>query len=430
MAEISRPYRVAFMGASLDTGNMGVSALSASVIKLILDRKPDADLCLVIGNRFSREQNLMVKGETRTVRVVNYRLSPRASLDEHLIWALFLAVLQRVIPLQSLKKSIINSNRILRTLHESDLVCDIRGGDSFSNIYGLKRFILGATPDVITILLGKRIFLLPQTYGPYNGRIARWISYFILRNAERIYSRDRHSPGYLKELFPNLNKEIEFSPDVAFTLERSDLDSFDTEKTFKKTGNPMVGLNVNGLMYNGGYSGKNMFGLKYDYQEFVRQLLRSFYEKTDADILLVPHTFGPAGNVNSDPDACRDAYETLSSDLGNRLNMVTKEYNQHDIKAIIGKCDFFIGSRMHSCIAALSQEIPTVGVAYSKKFIGVFNSLDFDEYVVDARKLDMQESLDKTLHCFQERNRAAAELKGKMDKIKSQVNQVFDKILA
>ena len=46
--------------------------------------------------------------------------------------------------------------------------------------------------------------------------------------------------------------------------------------------------------------------------------------------------------------------------------MIAHEYDQHAIKSIIGRCDFFIGSRMHACIAALSQKIPTAAVAIVK----------------------------------------------------------------
>ena len=45
------------------------------------------------------------------------------------------------------------------------------------------------------------------------------------------------------------------------------------------------------------------------------------------------------------------------------------------MKYLIGQCDFFVGSRMHSCIAAVSQCVPAVSIAYSDKFIGVMATL-------------------------------------------------------
>ena len=66
--------------------------------------------------------------------------------------------------------------------------------------------------------------------------------------------------------------------------------------------------------------------------------------------------------------------------------IVDREYDQHEIKGVIGMCDFFVGSRMHACIGALSQGIPCVGVAYSMKFRGVFESVGVADWVVDSRQ--------------------------------------------
>jgi polysaccharide pyruvyl transferase WcaK-like protein len=58
------------------------------------------------------------------------------------------------------------------------------------------------------------------------------------------------------------------------------------------------------------------------------------------------------------------------------------------MKALIGRCDLFLGSRMHACIAAISQHVPTVGLAYSNKFRGVFESVGMREWVIDIRGCD------------------------------------------
>jgi colanic acid/amylovoran biosynthesis protein len=60
---------------------------------------------------------------------------------------------------------------------------------------------------------------------------------------------------------------------------------------------------------------------------------------------------------------------------------------------VIGGCEFFIGSRMHACIAAISQCVPAVAVAYSEKFIGVMETAAIPSVVADARKLNIEEML-------------------------------------
>ena len=49
---------------------------------------------------------------------------------------------------------------------------------------------------------------------------------------------------------------------------------------------------------------------------------------------------------------------------------------------------------MHACIAALSQAIPALGIAYSDKFRGVFESVGVGHLVADPRHLDESSLLE------------------------------------
>ena len=75
---MSENFKICILGADLNTGNMGVSALAASLVSLIIDIKPDSDIYLIIGNRSSENQKLIYNGEIKYLKVVNYRLSPKA----------------------------------------------------------------------------------------------------------------------------------------------------------------------------------------------------------------------------------------------------------------------------------------------------------------------------------------------------------------
>jgi len=66
----------------------------------------------------------------------------------------------------------------------------------------------------------------------------------------------------------------------------------------------VIGLNVNGLMVNGGYTRKNMFGLKLDYPSFLAAMIKALLAEHQGELWLVPHTYAPPGDVESDPEAC------------------------------------------------------------------------------------------------------------------------------
>ncbi|HIH97174.1 MAG TPA: hypothetical protein HA348_06840 [Thermoplasmata archaeon] len=422
-------FNVCLMGASLDTGNMGVSALSASLIKLIKEARPDASFYFFIGNKSNHSQKLNILDKEIEIKIANYRLSPRSKIKEHLFWILILAFFQRITPFQFIKNSIINSTPCLKTLKYSDFIGDIHGGDSFSDIYSLQRMILGTIPQLIVLLLGKELVLLPQTYGPFKSAPAKRIAHFVISKSSIILSRDRQSIEVIKNILgkKGANKKIILCPDVAFALDLIIPQKINIIPSIDKPHDvALIGFNINGLLYNGGYSKNNMFSLKYDYKLFAQKLAESLLEKTNAHLLLVPHTFAPAGNVESDNEACREIYEFLQKSFTGRVHFVAGIYNQFNIKGIIGFCDFFIGSRMHSCIAALSQGIPTVGVAYSRKFKGIFDSINVGNMVSDARSASMEETIDFILNQFNNKQSIQADLRNKVRITRKRQIKIFD----
>lgn len=396
------------MGASLTTGNMGVSALATSLVKLILTTRPDASITFFIEERSSKPQEIELCGRKISIQVTNMRRSPRADFGEHVFVIFLLALLYKIIPVQAFKNIIIKYNSRLKVIAAEDFIGDVRGGDSFSDIYGVRGFILGSIPSIIILLIGKKLVLLPQTYGPYKSRISRRIARYILNHAQIILSRDRESMNLVQDILgnKNRNKRIIFCPDVAFALDSIAPKDGDIPP-FINTGsvNPVIGFNINGLLYNGGYTHNNMFNLRMDYKLFVHKLSEAILKKTKANLLLIPHTFAVHGHVESDPDACAEVLTALSPAYKGRIQMIAGKYDQHAIKGIIGRCNFFIGSRMHACVAALSQKIPTVAVAYSKKFKGVFDSIDAGNFVIDAREAETQEAVDMILAMFESRVR-------------------------
>ena len=427
-----KKYNVCLMGASLETGNMGVSALAASLIKIVREVKPNSSISFLVGSRAPKVQELEISGQKIEIKVINHRLSPKAKVQENLLWILLIAFVQRILPSNHFRLRVINSNPTLTALREADFVGDIRGGDSFSDIYGLKKLAFGSLPAIIALLLNKKFVLLPQTYGPYKSYLAKHIGALVTKRSTHILSRDKESLETLGTILGRKinNKVVHFCPDVAFLLDSIHPRELNIYPAMNQNiDSPLIGFNVNGLLYHGGYTRDNMFGLRFDYRLFVHKLVSRLMEETEAHILLIPHTFGLPGNINSDPDACRYSMESSTDQYKDRLHMVNKKYDQHEIKGIIGLCDFFIGSRMHACIAAMSQGIPTVGVAYSKKFRGVFDSIGVGDKVIDARKVDLDIAIRRVLAFFENRDDLEIDIKEKIDIAKRKVRTTFQELL-
>jgi polysaccharide pyruvyl transferase WcaK-like protein len=421
--------KICLLGISAASRNQGVQALGASLVNLCGGLADEVDAMLLTGHPKKDTVSFRTAKGPVVVQVVNFRLSPRSCLKEHLAWIVVMSVAYRCLPLSPVRRRIASSIPWIGALESCDLAGDVMGGDSFSDIYGMQRFIIGFLPAWTVLLVRGTMVQLPQTYGPYKSPLARWLARYLLRRSRVIVARDKVSQRIAQDLV-GAPMEVRLSPDVAFSLVavHPGVLSVDPALDGSPSGS-VIGLNVNGLMYRGGYTRNNMFGLRMDYPGFLRDLVTGLLDEHDGELWLIPHTYAAAGDVESDSEASRELRESLPQSLQPRVRIVDGEYDQHEVKGVIGTCDFFIGSRMHSCIAALSQGVPCVGVAYSMKFRGVFESVGMEDWVVDARELDADQAVARVMELYRTRDGIRDELAANADAARVRLKEVFAGIL-
>src|SRR5271157_147824 len=268
-----RKMKIAVLGAAYDTGNMGVSALATGTLKCILQRFPDADIILLNYGKSGFTFPFRSSDKEVMIRFVNMRFSKRFFLPNNIGALAMLALLMKVMPSRRLRRRLIEGNPWLKEIVECDVIASIAGGDSFSDIYGMERLLYTSLPQILVLMLGKRLLLLPQTIGPFNGRIAITIARYILRRADLIYSRDYQGLHDAKSLIGagHASNKVRFCYDVGFVVDPkppSDLGLIGLP-VGRKSGQLLVGLNISGLLFMGGLNRRNTFGLKVAYDEFV-----------------------------------------------------------------------------------------------------------------------------------------------------------------
>lgn len=409
--------RISLLGAAFETGNMGVRALAVGAIRCILAQYPDAEISLVDYSRKSALYSIQFQDRMVSVPLVNLRFSIRFYLSNNIAFLVAVVMLLRLIPSRRLRERLMAKNARLRHLLQADLVLSIAGGDSFSDIYGLTRLFYVALPQILALLMQKKLILLPQTYGPFRTNLARLIARYIVRQAAMAYSRDYRSLGTVRNLLgrAKAGQKPRFSYDVAFAVEPIEPRRLDVAGiAWQGAAGKVVGLNVSGLLSMGGYSRSNMFGLGVDYKGLMLRLIDCLITREGASVLLVPHVFGSSSNPESDVSSCQQLYEVLGSRYPARLGVLCGTYDQSEIKYLIGQCDFFIGSRMHACIAAVSQNIPAVCISYSDKFIGVMETIGIEALVADARRMSEDEIVELVEQAYHERHAIKEQLAAPM----------------
>ncbi|WP_353475846.1 polysaccharide pyruvyl transferase family protein (plasmid) [Salipiger sp. H15] len=281
-----------------------------------------------------------------------------------------------------------------------DLVLDICGGDSFTDIYGTKRFIIQLAAQSVVVGAGTPLGFAPETIGPFNRPWVRRSASWIMRRAAFVCARDALSSDYVRCFGDDRITLIE-ATDVAFHL------PYETRpKAHEADGKIHVGINVSGLLFGGGYTGKNEFGLKMDYPTLLRSLVRQFSERGDCVVHLIGHV------IIDTPTAAGEDDQRACEQLGREFPGVIVEpppADPSEAKSLIATMDYFVGARMHACIAAFSSGVPVLPMAYSRKFLGLFGTLGY-AHVADCRTASSAEVESQVLHGFETREQLAAEI--------------------
>ncbi len=290
--------------------------------------------------------------------------------------------------------SMISPAGYLAKLGDLDCVLDIGAGDSFADIYGGKRFAFLLATKELAMLRGIPLMLSPQTIGPFTKQPYRVLAAHAMRKAAAVVARDPQSFEAIRTIAPGA-RAVQ-SVDVAFRLP--------FERPVRAPGGPVeVGVNVSGLLFNGGYKGGDGFGLQVDYPTLMRRFIGEMAGRSGVRVHLVCHVFSERLPLDDDARVA----DLLAAEFPSVVRAPNFD-SPTAAKSYIAGLDFLTAARMHACIAAHSAGVAVVPIAYSRKFSGLFEGVLDYPYGVPVSGLSTDEALDYLLKCFDDRAELAA----------------------
>lgn len=428
---MSDPVNIGILGATFETPNMGVSMLAAGAIRAALCQFPSAKITIFDYHNKQYIFQFRYDDDDININFINLRFSKKLYVKNNIAVLLALALVYRLAPTGRIAGWVLERNESLKCLAKVDLFSFVAYGDSFSDIYGLSRFIYIILPPLLSIVMQRRLVFLPQTIGPFKSKFVATVARAILQRADLIYCRDYEGVTLTERLLaPSRQHRVRFCYDMAFDVDPKAPESLEIRGLDEIHDHVLVGVNVSGLLLSGGYTGRNMFGLKTDYGDLVRAMVRFLIEAKGSRVLLVPHVLSPPGEVESDVGACSRLFEELSVKYPGMLGFAAGRYQYDEIKYVIGRCDVFVGARMHACIGALSQCIPTLLVAYSDKFSGIMKPMGLEELVADPRTMTIQEILKILDRIHEDRARLSDALRARMPDVRRTIRAMLRDVAA
>lgn len=274
--------------------------------------------------------------------------------------------------------------RYLLNLKNQDFLADLGEGDSYADIYGIERF---RAFDYVKRKFNraKPYILLPQTIGPFNSDEAKRNAKISLSCSTAVIARDEQSYDYCKTLEPQTN--LYRSIDMAFFLPYE-------KKVIPSNGKIRIGVNISGLLWEGGYTQNNQFGLKDDYQQVIYEILDFIHSQPEYEVYLIGHvvsqTASKSVEIDEDTHVLKKVKEKYPAFI-----LAPSFKTPIEAKSYISTMDFFAGARMHACIAAISSGVPVLPMSYSRKFNGLFQDTLGYNLMVDLKEQNRGEVLSK-----------------------------------
>ena len=266
-------------------------------------------------------------------------------------------------------------SRLNRLMRQCDIVFDIGGGDSFSDIYSAKRYRMIILSKIAVALARTPLVFSPQTIGPFYTPTARRLAVRALKAARHVFARDEVSRALLDDL--GMGQKSSLTCDVAFALPYHQKAEPDQAKA---DGQPLkFGLNVSALLYRTERSPHDNVRLTVDYPALIHSVIERLTSNPQIELHLVGHVISPYDKVDLSTGHYEDDY-AVANQLKARYPQVVvapRFSSPVEAKSYIAGLDVFSGSRMHATIAAISSDTPVIPLGYSRKFNGLFESIGY-----------------------------------------------------
>jgi colanic acid/amylovoran biosynthesis protein len=316
--------------------------------------------------------------------------------------------------------SLINpaNNGAWGVIRAQDCVIDIGGGDSFTDIYGVKRFVYLWWTKMMAIWQGVPLLLAPQTIGPFERPICKSLARVAMNASNAVVARDSASLAFVQNMAPKAHDVL--SVDVAFTLPYEDQSHLRGGEKIR------VGVNVSGLLFNQAEHNVNRFGLDVDYAKLMRRFLTALAARPDVEVHLIVHVQAAEGATGWDEDTA--LADSLSKEYPGTIR-VPEFAGPSEAKTYISGLDFLVAGRMHACIAAFSSGVPVVPVAYSRKFSGLFEMLDYP-WMIPVKGVEDDQAFTMLMDCLERRDELAKATATSMIKVRGLLDSYRDALRA
>lgn len=330
------------------------------------------------------------------------------------IFKLFMMFIYLYIVSNSNLKHLIKKYDNFRTLYESDFIVVCGGG-----FLGGKKMesLMHVFQMYINTKFNKNVYVMGTSIEPISNKMIKKVTDKVLKKMTHVYAREIITYEYLKTVLPKSNFTL--IPDMAFMLEDVYEKNSLIEK-LKNKSNKVYGITVRQWNF------PNSKDPKEQMDKYINSIIDFMNQKIENNniFVFVPQVI--VGYAN-DTDVARKIKNGLKKPEG--FIIIDDDLSPVEIKTLISNFDYFIGTRMHSNIFAISMKIPTIAIAYEKKTNGIMHTAKLDDYVVEIDEISNNMLDEKAKMQICNDNKIRKELNCSMEKIRKEILEKMKKVL-
>jgi colanic acid/amylovoran biosynthesis protein len=267
---------------------------------------------------------------------------------------------------------------ILDAYKQADIVMSCPGNFLYTSGFFSLPFLVSCLTLQIALWEKKPLYILPQTIGPVTKWHEKRFLTRIFKQCRLIFVRDEISRLFVTRQLKIIQAKVKLVPDTAFASSVQDASA--GKKLLSTYGiHPELDqlLGITTINWGGQFQ---PFKGQQAYEDGLIASIRTIVEQHKVKVVLFSQVFGP--NFESDDRRTAKRIYNQLRDLAPNVVFISEELDSNTLKSAYGLMDFFVGSRLHSNIFALVQEIAVIAIQYQYKTAGIMTMAGLKDRVI------------------------------------------------
>lgn len=257
----------------------------------------------------------------------------------------------------------------------------------------------------------KKVIVLGDSVEPAD----KWYACKMLKNTlsrvDHFYSREYITTDFLRDILKLQN--VSEIPDMAFFFDKSDAPV--NIREYYKLNREQI---IIGITLRDCFKKEEYIKYREGYLRAIVKLISKISDRYQCFFCCIPFC---RNDGDDDRIISREVIDRLDNKYKEKVQLLDYEMSPAELKGFIQQMDYFIGTRMHSNIFAMSTGVPVIALKYEEKTQGIMTMMGMENYVFNAYHPDvegMMQSLEKQM---KERNEISDKLIKTVDAFKEKI---------